>query len=73
MISRIVKILNVKGPLKDKIFIPLTSKGRKKSGMLRFSGICIALKNSGLLREYINKQTSNPLLIYDYEDGVKKT
>lgn len=68
IISNAVKDLNKKGLLKDKIFIPLHSTNRKDK--INLSAICIAIKKSGLAKEYTRneKDLKNPI----FSKGHKK-
>jgi hypothetical protein len=61
IISRVVKELNQKGPLRDMIYVP--SSGVKKPGrkLLRFSGMCTSIKR----RKLVDKQTEYMRLISD--------
>jgi len=71
-ISNIVKQLNFLQPLEKKIYIPLF--GQKKIGMLKMSGLCIAIKHAQLIkgRTYTMKniEQKNPFFADSPEEIV---
>jgi DNA sulfur modification protein DndB len=67
IISNTVKCLNEYGPLRYRIYIP--AKGiKQKSSYLKMAGICLSLKNAGLVKRITISKTENTL----YSDVPKK-
>jgi len=73
IISNIVRKLNQSAPLENKIYIPLA--GRKARKQLKFSGICLSIQKTHLIKERSINMTAtqkNPLHSDNYEQTVER-
>jgi DGQHR domain-containing protein len=59
IISKVVKELNNDDPLKGMLYIP--KYGSKKTGQLKFSGVCSSIQKRKLIRDRTEKGEGNPL------------
>jgi len=73
IISNIVRKLNQRDPLENKIYVPLA--GRKRRKQLKFSGICLAIRKRNLIKDKsISMRGGQKNLLYssNFEQTVEK-
>jgi DNA sulfur modification protein DndB len=69
IIARVVKEINAKGILSEKIYIPL--QGPKLKDQLKLSGICAAIAKQKLNQQILKDKVANPLYSADPDQLVK--
>jgi DGQHR domain-containing protein len=70
VIARVAKRINESGPLRDKIYIPLS--GPKQRGQLKLSGLCSAIKKRKLTSQVLEHDIGNPLFDPDPDALVRR-
>jgi DGQHR domain-containing protein len=69
VISRVAKVLNQRGVLKGRVYIP--EQGRKRRCQLKLSGICTAIANQRLTDHVLKNRIENPFYRSDPEALVR--
>ena len=69
IVSRIAKRLNERGPMKGRVYIPLS--GMKRRGQINLAGLCSAIKKHILSRRVLAQEIGDPLFTNDHDRLVE--